>query len=340
MSGFAEYTEYDGLGLADLVRSKEVSAEEVLEAAIGRIEALNPALNAVVTRVYDEARAAAPDGTACAVYGRAVPLEGPGRCSGRRADDRRLALLRPCARTGRCRDGGALQARGPSHPRPHQHARVRPQRLDRAGAVRPDPQPLGPRPLERRLERRLGGRGRRPHGAARACQRRRRLDPHPRLLLRPVRPQDHARAPVLRALCRRGAGRLLGRARGLAQRARQRRRPRCQRGPGRRRPLFSAAALAPVPRGGRRRPCPASHRACDRSVRRRPGRPGLRRRRAKPPRHFARSSATTSSAPHPPTMSPGWTRPTTWSSRSTPRPTSGCAPARSASPSIPPPSSA
>ena len=51
------------------------------------------------------------------------------------------------------------------------------------------------------------------------------------------------------------AGRLLGRARGLAQRARQRRRPRCQRGPGRRRPLFSAAALAPVPRGGRRGPC-------------------------------------------------------------------------------------
>src|SRR5919106_5134592 len=62
MSGFAEYTEYDGLGLAELVRSKEVSPDEVLEAAIGRIEALNPTLNAVVTRVYDEARAAARDG--------------------------------------------------------------------------------------------------------------------------------------------------------------------------------------------------------------------------------------------------------------------------------------
>jgi Asp-tRNA(Asn)/Glu-tRNA(Gln) amidotransferase A subunit family amidase len=62
MSGFAEYTEYDGLGLAALVRSKEVSPADVLEAAIARIEALNPALNAVVTRVYDEARAAIPDG--------------------------------------------------------------------------------------------------------------------------------------------------------------------------------------------------------------------------------------------------------------------------------------
>jgi amidase len=63
MSGFAEYTEYDGLGLAALVRSKEVSADEVLEAAIGRIEALNPTLNAVVARAYDAARAAAPNGS-------------------------------------------------------------------------------------------------------------------------------------------------------------------------------------------------------------------------------------------------------------------------------------
>jgi Asp-tRNA(Asn)/Glu-tRNA(Gln) amidotransferase A subunit family amidase len=63
MSGFAEYTEYDGMGLAELVRTRQVAADEVLEAAITRIEALNPALNAVVTRVYDEARAAAPDGS-------------------------------------------------------------------------------------------------------------------------------------------------------------------------------------------------------------------------------------------------------------------------------------
>jgi Asp-tRNA(Asn)/Glu-tRNA(Gln) amidotransferase A subunit family amidase len=59
MSGFTEYADYDGLGLAELVRARQVAPEEVLEAAIGRIEALNPALNAVVTRVYDEARLAA-----------------------------------------------------------------------------------------------------------------------------------------------------------------------------------------------------------------------------------------------------------------------------------------
>jgi amidase len=68
MSGFAEYTEYDGLGLAALVRSKEVSPDEVLEAAIGRIEALNPTLNAVVARAYDAARAAAPNGSGDAPF--------------------------------------------------------------------------------------------------------------------------------------------------------------------------------------------------------------------------------------------------------------------------------
>jgi Asp-tRNA(Asn)/Glu-tRNA(Gln) amidotransferase A subunit family amidase len=59
MGGFADYTNYDGLGLAELVRTGEVTAGEVLEAAIERIEALNPELNAVVTKVYDQARAAA-----------------------------------------------------------------------------------------------------------------------------------------------------------------------------------------------------------------------------------------------------------------------------------------
>ena len=59
MHGFAEYVEHDGLGLAELVRGGQVSALEVLEAAIARIEQLNPGLNAVVTKVYDEARAEA-----------------------------------------------------------------------------------------------------------------------------------------------------------------------------------------------------------------------------------------------------------------------------------------
>jgi amidase len=56
---FAEYADYDGLGLATLVAKKEVSPAELAEAAIERIERNNGKLNAVVYKAYDEARAKA-----------------------------------------------------------------------------------------------------------------------------------------------------------------------------------------------------------------------------------------------------------------------------------------
>jgi amidase len=63
---FAEYADYDGLGLAALVREGEVAPAELVEACIERIEARNPTLNAVVHKAYDEARSVAagdlPDG--------------------------------------------------------------------------------------------------------------------------------------------------------------------------------------------------------------------------------------------------------------------------------------
>lgn len=49
----------DATAQADLVRRGEVRPAELVEAAIARIERLNPKLNAVVTPMYDEARAAA-----------------------------------------------------------------------------------------------------------------------------------------------------------------------------------------------------------------------------------------------------------------------------------------
>jgi amidase len=49
----------DATALADLVRQKEVKPIELVEAAIERIERLNPTLNAVVTPMYDLAREAA-----------------------------------------------------------------------------------------------------------------------------------------------------------------------------------------------------------------------------------------------------------------------------------------
>jgi amidase len=59
MGGFADFARFDGLGLADLVRRGEVAPIELIEEAIARIEARNPALNAVVLKLYDSARAAA-----------------------------------------------------------------------------------------------------------------------------------------------------------------------------------------------------------------------------------------------------------------------------------------
>jgi amidase len=55
----AEYLELDATGIAELVRKGEVSAGELVESAIERIEALNPQLNAVVYKLYDRARSAA-----------------------------------------------------------------------------------------------------------------------------------------------------------------------------------------------------------------------------------------------------------------------------------------
>ena len=56
MNGFKEYDRYDGLGLAELVRKREISSVELCEEAIARIEKLNLKLNAVITPMYDLAR--------------------------------------------------------------------------------------------------------------------------------------------------------------------------------------------------------------------------------------------------------------------------------------------
>ena len=66
MRTFAEYERYDATGLADLVRRRQISAGELLEAAIERVEARNGAVNAVTMPLYDYGRAAIarglPDG--------------------------------------------------------------------------------------------------------------------------------------------------------------------------------------------------------------------------------------------------------------------------------------
>ena len=62
VTGFAEYERYDGTGLAELVRRRQVSPSELLEAAIARVEARNRAVNAVTMPLYDYGRAAISKG--------------------------------------------------------------------------------------------------------------------------------------------------------------------------------------------------------------------------------------------------------------------------------------
>jgi amidase len=51
-----DYAAYDATGLAELVRKREVMPDELLDAAIARADAVNPALNAIVLRFDERAR--------------------------------------------------------------------------------------------------------------------------------------------------------------------------------------------------------------------------------------------------------------------------------------------
>lgn len=53
---YQEYVKYDAIGLSNLVKNKEVSAEKLLEIAINRAEAVNPLINAFTHKLYDMGR--------------------------------------------------------------------------------------------------------------------------------------------------------------------------------------------------------------------------------------------------------------------------------------------
>jgi amidase len=52
-----ELVKYDAIGLSDLIRKGEITPAELLEITIHRIEKLNPKLNAIIYKMYDQARA-------------------------------------------------------------------------------------------------------------------------------------------------------------------------------------------------------------------------------------------------------------------------------------------
>ena len=76
---FREYGNYDAVGLAELVRKKQVSAGELLDEAIARTSKVDPKINAVVVKHYDFAKRQIDKGLAgWSVHRRTVSAEGSG----------------------------------------------------------------------------------------------------------------------------------------------------------------------------------------------------------------------------------------------------------------------
>jgi amidase len=55
MAAFQEYAEFDGLGLAELVRQREVTPRDLFNAAMDKIEQIDPSINAIVFTMEGEA---------------------------------------------------------------------------------------------------------------------------------------------------------------------------------------------------------------------------------------------------------------------------------------------
>ena len=175
---FKDYANYDGLGLAALVRKGEVSATELLDTAIARTEAVHPKINAVVVRHDDYARRQIQTGLPAGPF-TGVPflikdlnyLAGTRTTSG-------ASIYKDFVAPGdnavsqRFLAAGVTVYGKSSSP----ELGISPTTERASGA---DPQSLEPGPHVRRLVGRRGRGGGRRHGADGARQRRRRLDPHP-----------------------------------------------------------------------------------------------------------------------------------------------------------------
>src|SRR5262249_33657853 len=280
-----EFQALDGLGLAELVRRREVSPAEVLDAAIARVERDNPELNAVVCRLDGQARAAIaaglPDGPFTGVpyllkdlgahYAGAVTSFGS-------ALFKDFAPGHDSEITARLKRGGLVIIGKTNTPELGLASSTEPRLFGptrnpwnvaytAGGASRGAPAP-GP-----------ARRGRRGHGADGACHRRRRLDPYPRVLLRALRAQADACPEPDGTRCRRGLGRRVRGSRGDPDRAGQRGPARRDVRPRRRRPVLGAAAGAAVLAGGRPRSGSPARRPDDEALEQPARRPGVRRGR-------------------------------------------------------------
>jgi amidase/6-aminohexanoate-cyclic-dimer hydrolase len=193
-----EYGSYDGLGLADLVRTRQVSARELLDEAVARTEKIDPQINAVVVKHYDYARAqidrGLPDGPFAGVpflLKDLELLEGTRTTWGASIYKDRIAdhYRHPRPALPQCRRDRLRQEFEPG---------IRIDADHRVAAVRPDPKSMETDAFVRRLFRRCRRRGRRAHSSRCACQRWWRLDPHSSLGVGRIRIKTEPRAQSAR----------------------------------------------------------------------------------------------------------------------------------------------
>ena len=257
---------------------------ELVDAAIGRVEALNGEINAVIHENFEQAREQAagelPDGP---FKGVPFVLKDLGACFAGMPLHMGMKVLKDADFRApvdtflaqRFREAGFVTIGKTNTPAARDPAD------DRARPLRRLAQPLGHRALDRRLQRRLGGRGRLGDAADRPRQRRRRLDSDPGLELRPRRPQADPPAHLGGTADRRRDVGSDGRARRLA--LGPRRRGGARGGPRRRagRSLRrSARPSAPTPRTS-----PATRASCESASR--PPRPSRSRSTRPAPKPFA-----------------------------------------------------
>jgi len=62
MSVFKEFHQYDPLGLAELVRNRELTSKDLLDEVIRRAELANVKINALINPLFDMALPDLPDG--------------------------------------------------------------------------------------------------------------------------------------------------------------------------------------------------------------------------------------------------------------------------------------
>ena len=203
----------DATAQAELVRSGDAQPIELVDAAIARIEKVNDELNAVIHPLFDRARRGGrerrplPDGPFRGVPIVVKDLDGTLAGAPYHGGNRLLKELNYTP-TVTSHVFAKLEAAGFVIVGKTNTPELGLMTDDRAAGVRPDAQPVGHDAHAGRLERRLGGRGRERHGAARARGRRRRIDPHPVEHVRALRVEAVAGSRLARPRRSRGVERL------------------------------------------------------------------------------------------------------------------------------------